>query len=638
MFTKQTILLFLLILSLLLLSSCRDSEQAKDKDANECQNEGTLLACNTSDTTLQISSFAQNRKQVFVLPSHWSLDSIILSRKKGSLKNEESPVFSNDTNIIAAHSHLPSLFINMDESEKDSIFKRKSYVAEASIALFLQDGTSEYEGEISIKTRGNSSWYNKEKKPFTIKLPGAARILNLEKGKSFTLVTNITDNSFICNALAFDMAKAMGLLAPTFNYVSLYLNGDYKGIYQMSNKIDVNRRSVNIVDLEKENKFVNNRRLSEYPRFSIGEPRMKGHMKGVNIKNPEDFTGGYLLDNSGQNWQYYSSISGFVSDAGDPIRIKSPKYASFEQVNYISNFYNEMEAAVMSSSGYHETTGNYYTEYLDIASFARYFLLQEITLNPDGGVFSFLMYKDAGDTSKMHAGPAWDFDRGLRKYDSNIVPFNILLTSTKTQSLEKAPYSGGLFYWLWQHNDFREETIRTFIDEMYEYIIDSCEWQNQADSLISLLYQDAEFDRMRYHDSCKNYTEEYRHKAVKTKEFLIDRGNFLYWLWTTHSADIVKIQLIGTINPHNTTLEREYTLYGNKTDGVVLPQFEWEVQYNKDPKFLGYYIAGTDSLLQENQPIFENLCVETRWDYPNWFEIQYRRFSKKIRKIFKFNL
>ena len=635
MFTKLIRILSFLILISLLLSSCRDSEQAKDKDANECQNEGILSACTTSDTTLCITSFARNGKQVFVLPSHWFLDSLKISRKKESLENEENHVLSNDTNIIVVHSQLPVLFINMDENEKDSIFKYKKYVAEASIALFLQDGTSEYGGEISIKTRGNSSWFDKEKKPFTIKLPGAARILNLEKGKSFTLVTNITDSSFICNAMAFNMAKAMGTLAPAFTYVTLYLNGDYKGIYQMSNKIDVNRRSVNIVDMEKETKHINDQRLSEYPKFSIGEPRMIGHKKGVNIKNPDDITGGYLLDNSGQNWQYYSSISGFVSDAGDPIRIKSPKYASLEQVNYISNFYNEMEAAVMSASGYNETTGKHYTEYLDISSFARYFLLQEITLNPDGGVFSFLMYKDAGDSSKMQAGPVWDFDRGLRRYDSNILPFNTLLTSIKKKSLEKAPYSGGLFYWLWQHDDFKEATIRTFIGEMHKHIIDSCRWQKQADSLISLLYQDAEYNRMRYHDSCKNYAEEYRHIAEKTKEFLIERDNFLYWLWTTDSADIVEVPIKGTTNPRSTTIEREHTLYGNKTDGVVLPQFEWEIYYNNDPKFLGYYISGTDSLLQTNQPIFEDLCVEARWDYPNWFEIQYRRFNKKIRKLFK---
>ena len=613
------------LLLLVLFSACHNTTRPiQNKQKADCLSVGPM-----SNTALQVKPFTWEGKHIYVVPKFWATDSLRAYCDKKTV-SENGICHLLDTNIQIIHSQLPSLFINMKDEDQELIFRDKNQSVYASIALFLPDGTSEYEGEISIKTRGNSTWKEEEKKPFTIKLNHSAKLLGLERGKSFSLLSNTRDESLIRNAIAFYMSKKIGIFAPDFTYVSLYLNGNYLGIYQMTNKIEVNKRSVNIVDLEKENKQANDRPLKEYPTFSIGEPGMNGHKKGVRINNPDDITGGYRLDNTGVKQLYEPCISGFVSHAGDPVRIKSPKHASFEQVEYISDFYDKMEAAVMDLEGYHPVTGKYYTDYLDIQSFARYFLIQEITENLDGGWCSFMMYKDSGDSSKMVAGPAWDFDNALRKDYDPKYSFNMLWTNAKT-TLKNDTYSGGLLYWLWQHEDFQRLSKQIFFEELHRIVNDSVEWQAFADSLVTLLRNDVEYNRMRFPTP---YEYDYQEAAATVTDFVKERDAFLYWLWSADSCDIVRIPIKGCLNPRRDYIETETILLGNKTDGVTLPNINWRMYFYNDPTFIGYFICGTDSLVEEGTTFHHDQCIEIRWEYPTRFEKLRRRISMKLWRMF----
>ena len=62
-------------------------------------------------------------------------------------------------------------------------------------------------------------------------------------------------------------------------------------------------------------------------------------------------------------------------------------------------------------TGYNESTGKYYYEYVDRDSLVKIFLMQELALNPDGFISSLYFYKDADGI--MYAGPIWDQDMTL---------------------------------------------------------------------------------------------------------------------------------------------------------------------------------------------------------------------------------
>ena len=88
-------------------------------------------------------------------------------------------------------------------------------------------------------------------------------------------------------------------------------------------------------------------------------------------------------------------------------------------MDYIADYYQAFEDAVMSDTGYN-AQGKHFTEYIDLASFAKNYVVQELMFNVDGCQSSFYMYKDADD-AKLVASPVWDFDLSLGK-DGELTP------------------------------------------------------------------------------------------------------------------------------------------------------------------------------------------------------------------------
>ena len=80
-------------------------------------------------------------------------------------------------------------------------------------------------------------------------------------------------------------------------------------------------------------------------------------------------------------------------------------------MNYITDFFSEAHAALVSQSGYNEK-GKHYSEYFDLNSFARMYILHEYTANADGGLASTFFLKLPQD-DKLYAVTPWDFDFAL---------------------------------------------------------------------------------------------------------------------------------------------------------------------------------------------------------------------------------
>jgi len=80
----------------------------------------------------------------------------------------------------------------------------------------------------------------------------------------------------------------------------------------------------------------------------------------------------------------------------------------------MANFYQEVEDAVYSPNGVNPTTGKYYTDYIDMDSFVKMYILHEYTMCEDSGLTSTYFYKDIDSVStKLFSGPAWDFDNAV---------------------------------------------------------------------------------------------------------------------------------------------------------------------------------------------------------------------------------
>ena len=525
---------------------------------------------------------------------------------------------------------LPAMYIDIDDVQKDSIYTNREHKADAFATIVSVESDTIYENFIRIKTRGNSTW-GQSKKPFSIELEKGISLFNIPKTKDFVLLACVHDESYIRNSIAFELAHQIGLATPKASHIRVYFNNEYAGLYLLTNKIKVGKHNVNINDLGKQNKLCNPLPLTTYQWFSHGKLREIGQHKGRLLPtNPDDITGGYLLDNTGMNWQYERIESGFVSQAGDPIRIRSPKYASVQQVDYIADFYDNMEIAIMDSCGYNPYTHKHYTEYIDIKSFAEYYALNELLLNEDAGLCSFYMYKDPGETSKMYAGPIWDFDCAIL----SPCMLGIFHSSQEIYAAAKMgefgePHSGNLLYHLCRHEDFIDSVKIVYTQELYPAVKQMLE-SNYIDSLQRLLAVDADIDNPKY---LIRHSPSYYDAIKIIVDFLNERKEFLYWLWTNGETEKICIKITGnnyTHVPH----EREICLYGNPNDGVVLPSLKQQIVFNRDP-ILVWFSIDDNRQLQAGDTIRESQTIEIRQIPPSWLKVQKRRIKKKFHRIFK---
>lgn len=127
-------------------------------------------------------------------------------------------------------------------TSSDTTINRKEYV-DCSIAVIDPSGNYKTvsDTDCSIKVRGHSSSRG-EKKPFNFKFSSKQELLGLGKGKKWALLSNMYDKTQLRNLLAFGMADDIGMpYIQQSTFVDVYLNGEYLGIYQLCEPVDVFR-------------------------------------------------------------------------------------------------------------------------------------------------------------------------------------------------------------------------------------------------------------------------------------------------------------------------------------------------------------------------------------------------------------
>lgn len=318
---------------------------------------------------------------------------------------------------------------------RDWVDKSKENIATGSMSMVSADGVSIYsDGLKQIKARGNSTFTYTDKKSYQIKLNTASDLLgNKEQVKTWVLLASYFDATQMHDKLMKDLATKLGLAyTASCNWVNLYYDGEYRGVYLLSEKNSVGAASVAITDMEEAYKAQNpsygNNMSTDLSKNAYGQ-RFQ-YTKG--LQEPANITGGYLIE---LNYDKWDEVSGFNTRKGVAFNVKSPEWCGEAAMKYISEYYQAFEDAVYATdktgayTGYNTSTGKYFYDYVDMDSLVKVFLLQELALNCDGFISSVYFYKDAD--GKMFAGPIWDqdmtFGTGWSKYnDASIVDYHYL--------------------------------------------------------------------------------------------------------------------------------------------------------------------------------------------------------------------
>src|ERR1019366_2712218 len=118
----------------------------------------------------------------------------------------------------------------------------------------LTDPMNNFNGKTNIHLRGNTS-ANFEKKPYTIETTDGSgnalkvSILGMPNESDWDLIAMYQDKSLIRVPLTYDLARQMGDYAPRYKTVELVMNGEYRGVYALMEKIKRGKFRVNISKL-----------------------------------------------------------------------------------------------------------------------------------------------------------------------------------------------------------------------------------------------------------------------------------------------------------------------------------------------------------------------------------------------------
>lgn len=343
------------------------------------------------------------------------------------IKDKNNNDIIKQTLKIMKSENIDSIFINSDNEQKYGrqwVEQSKDHSNCASGNMIMLDNNNNiiYNNLLKqIRGRGNTTWgdENLEKKPYQIKLNTSTSLINVqnneEKSKTWLLIANAIDPTLIRNTISYKLAKEMELeYTPECKPVDLYYDGDYRGSYLLCEKIEVSKARVNITNLEKNIKNIN-KNITNFDNLKTKIHINKygnGFQYVQNLQSASDISGGYLIEID--NSYYEKEKSYFMTSSKDYFVLNSPKYAPLNEMEYISDLFQQIQDAI-DNEGINPYTKKSIEEYIDIESFAKYILLQQIIKNPDAFYSSTYFYKKQQE-EKIYAGPVWDFDTsfGLR--------------------------------------------------------------------------------------------------------------------------------------------------------------------------------------------------------------------------------
>jgi hypothetical protein len=347
---------------------------------------------------------------------------------------------------------------------------------------FLSDPFNAYDGQIGIEIRGSSSQMF-PKKQYGVETRDSlgedmdAELLGLPAESDWILSAPYSDKSLIRDALTYVLARRMGRYASRARFCEVVINGDYKGVYVLFEKIKRDKNRVAVAKLTEAD--------------TTGDKLTGGYI----IKNDK-------LDGSSTTGWY----SGFPPYPGAWQRVyyqyHDPDGGDLtpSQMSYIQLFIRDFEVA-MELPTYADSSAGY-PRYIDVMSFVDGILVCELAKNVDAYRLSSFYHKDRDSKGgRLVMGPLWDFNHGFGNCDyyDGAVPSGFQLIYLATDPTFHANDSWQQAFW-WKKL-FQESGFFCLLQERWAELRGGCFSEDSllatVDSLSGLLAEAAarNFDR-----------------------------------------------------------------------------------------------------------------------------------------------
>ena len=319
-------------------------------------------------------------------------------------------------------------------------------------------------------------------------------VMGMDAHHEWVLHGPFLDKSLIRNYLCYNIAGEMMEYAPNVRFCELILDGEYQGLYLMTESI---------------------------------EKGYEGSRLTMEVKKKGNSFSGYILRVN--DMYFFEDQTSVINDYGNyayvtliPTEVVYPgiEKQSAEMRRAIELEFSAFQKALYSYDYDSEDYG--YTRWIDVPSFVDYFLINEFTCNYDAGELSTYIYKDTSGKYKMCV---WDFNNACDNYMEIQIKPNNFDTQNRLQ-----------FHMLCRDENFTEAIIARY-KELRQSVLSEEYLMNYIDETLTYLGPAIDRNFEKWGDSLlpeKNLLigegrdiSSHEEAVMQLRTFLIQRGNWM---------------------------------------------------------------------------------------------------------------
>ncbi|MBR1408802.1 MAG: CotH kinase family protein [Clostridia bacterium] len=318
---------------------------------------------------------------------------------------------------LVTSSGVATAFIETASGNMDAVHADKRYKEAGRITLYTKDGRLEYRSAGRDKIRGRGQWtWKQEKKSYNLYLDRPSDLLGMGSSDRWALISNTLDETNLRNWLAYRFAEQISPyegFSQKCEFADVYLNGQYNGLYLLCERV------------------------------GIGQNR---------LEIPPD---SYLFSLDAAD-RIDDMDTAFLINGGTAVEIRNPEPCTAEAADCLKTHLLSMQNALLC--GEEESgSGKHWSEYIDMDSWARKYLVEEILMNYDAGAQSQYFFLEPGSDT-VFAGPCWDYDDILGVFGRGMTPNCFLARREWKSKTEYTPWFGAL----WKKDAFSD-----YVKELY---------------------------------------------------------------------------------------------------------------------------------------------------------------------------
>ena len=340
--------------------------------------------------------------------SHWQSTHSVREQEEKQEPSQPAPSASYD---LVFETNLPIIAIETDGQEipYGIDIQSRLYVYNSPEGGNCVENLPELCISSTIHSRGQTS-ARFEKKSYGLEFYSEENgkkldvsVLGMAAGHDWVLNGPYLDKSLMRNAFSYSLARSIMFYAPDTRYCEVYLNGEYMGLYLLIEAPRITETRINL----SETALASGETSYLLQRNRTWESRVYTQLVGEKLREP----GPAGIDTDTDWLNTFGLRSGTVQV---PFFVVSPntKDITAAQFRYIENDISTFERALYADFFTDEEKG--YRRYIDLDSFAQYYLLAELSMNIDSGFYSTYVCKDVN--GKLLMGPVWDFNNAYNNY------------------------------------------------------------------------------------------------------------------------------------------------------------------------------------------------------------------------------